>query len=221
MRSFALARALLLTTVIGAAALHADDLTLDQALALAKAHNPTLKQAAATLDQAREHRLAAVSAFLPKLNLGAGDGQSGPYSTGGGFGGGGQGTSLGLNGSINLFNGFADKAAYDQAQASLDSAEQDLRVATASTYYSVEAAWAQLLYSQEQVTVDEQIAARQQQNSAMVQADRGRGRRQQGLLAADRGPVGGGRRQHRRRQALAGLGPARPGPGLGAGRYRA
>jgi outer membrane protein len=168
MRSFSITTALVFSALLGAAALPADDLTLEQALATAKAHNPTLKQALATLEQARERKVQALSAFLPKLGLSAGAAQTGPYGVSSGFSGGGPSSSLGLNGSLNLFNGFADKAALDQAQAALDSAEQDLRVSTASIYYSVEAAWAQLLYSQEQVDTDDQIAARQQQNSAMV-----------------------------------------------------
>jgi outer membrane protein len=169
MRVLAIASILILPA-LAVPALRADDLSLEQALALAQSHNPTLTQDQATLDQARERKLAALAAFLPKLNLGAGQSQSGLYlPNSGSFISGTAGTSLGLSASLNLFHGLADKAALDQADAALSSAEQDLRVAVAGVAYAVKSAWAQLLYAQEQVALSDQIADRGHQNSAMVQ----------------------------------------------------
>ena len=162
---------LLLTPFFLLSRLDAESLTLDQAMSEASAHSPAVKQARAALAQAHDRKLAAYAAFLPKLNLSAGESTGGPYDPDAGtFGGGGQpGTSLGLNSSINLFRGLGDLAALRQAEAALGTAEEDLKVSLAQAAYSVRSAWVDLLYAQQQLDLNSQTTKRREDNSAMVQ----------------------------------------------------
>ena len=164
-------RALLFSTLLMvAASAPADSLTLAQALTQAADHNPSVRQARASLAQARERKLAAYAAFLPKLSFSAGQSQSGSYDPDQNeFSGGNRGTSLGLSSSINLFHGMGDLASLRQAEASLGSAEEDLRVSLAATAYTVRSAWAQLLFAQQQVALNAQTTKRREDNAALVQ----------------------------------------------------
>lgn len=155
------------------ARLPAESLSLDQALSYAAEHNPTLREAKAAREQARARKLAAYSAFLPKVALSAGQSQSGAYNPwvegADGFTGGSPGTSLGLNGSLSLFRGLGDLASLRQAEAALGSAEQDLRLSMAQVAYSVRVAWARLLYGQAVVLLSNQTFKRRADNSSLVQ----------------------------------------------------
>jgi outer membrane protein TolC len=172
--------------LVSAATSQAAGLSVDQAAAAAAAQNPALKEAVNTRDQARERRLAALAAFLPKLNLSSGLSQSGAYDplngTFGEFTGGRSGTSLGLSASQNLFRGFADLAALRQAEASLSSAEEDLRLAKASAAYNVRVAWSRLRFAQEQSDLNADIAKRRDDNVALVRLRYNAGRENKGAV---------------------------------------
>jgi outer membrane protein TolC len=177
---------LLLTALFAAAALPAETLSLDKAAAASAAKNPALKQAFNSLDQARDRHLAALAAFLPKLSLSAGQTQSGPYDPLSGslgtFDGGRSGTSLGLSASQNLFRGFGDLAALRQAQAALNSAEEDLRLAKAKAAYDVRVAWSQLRFAQEQADLNTDINKRRDDNVALVRLRFEAGRENKGAV---------------------------------------
>jgi outer membrane protein TolC len=176
----------LLAVFAGAAALPAESLNVEKASTAAAAKNPALKQALNGVDQARDRYLAALAAFLPRLNLSSGLSQSGAYDplsgSFGDFSGGHSGTSLGLSASQNLFRGFGDLAALRQAEASLHSTEEDLRLIRAKTAYDVRVAWSQLRFAQDQADQNADIAKRRDDNVALVRLRYDAGRENKGAV---------------------------------------
>jgi outer membrane protein TolC len=147
-------------------------LTWDACAKEALAHNPDLQEAAANLRSAKYSKTGTVSAFLPSLSASASANRSGD-----------EGSlsaimkdhdadvsyEMGLNASINLFNGFKDKASYDAASLTQQQYEVKYRQARSQLSYNLRNAFTNLLYAQQQVALMEEIAARQVENVRMVE----------------------------------------------------
>jgi outer membrane protein TolC len=147
-------------------------LTWDVCAKEALAHNPDLQEAAANLRSAKYSKTGSISAFLPSLSASASASRSGDEGSlsaimkdkdaNVSYG-------MGLNASINLFNGFKDKASFDAASLKQQQYEVKYRQARSQLSYTLRNAFTNLLYTQQQVTLLQEIAARQKENVRMVE----------------------------------------------------
>lgn len=165
---------LLIAALLGGRAVAAPGLSWAEALAETKAKNPALAQAAEALRQARLGALNARAQFLPKASLSASENQGGSYNPLDGPLGslgasGAAGYGLGLNGSLNLFNGFSNLAALKSADARLAAAEASYQESVAGVAYSLRQAFAALIFSAEEVDLLASLAARARENQDMVE----------------------------------------------------
>lgn len=159
-------------------------LTWDDCAKEALAHNPDLQKAAANLLSARYDKKGSASSFLPSLSASASANKSGDAGSIAGILQEDAGTSyhVGLNASINLFNGFKDKASLDASAIAVQQAEIQYRQARATLSNNLRNAFTNLLYAQQQVRLSESIAARQKENVRMVDLRYQSGRENKGSL---------------------------------------
>jgi outer membrane protein TolC len=148
---------------VSAGPARADTLDFAACLAEAAVHNPTLATAQAQLDQAKAKRLAASAGFLPGLAANASETWSG---TGNAMTG--PAAALGFSATQNLFNGFADIAAFKGAAAQVRGAEAARIAARAQAVCDLRDAFDQLIFAQGQVELTKGIAERQKDNRDLV-----------------------------------------------------
>jgi outer membrane protein len=160
-------------------------LTWDVCVKEALAQNPDLKKSAAQLRSATYDKKGAVSSFLPSLSASASANKSGDAGSLSGIFKEDDASSsyrMGLSASVNLFNGFKDKASLDQASLSQKTAEVQYRQARAQLSYDLKVAFNNLLTAQEQVRLASDIAARQKENVRLVALRYQSGRENKGSL---------------------------------------
>jgi outer membrane protein TolC len=160
-------------------------LTWDVCAKDALAHNPDLQKAADNLQSAKYGKKGAVSPFLPSLSANASANASGNEGSLAGILKDSDSTktyNMGLNAQINLFNGFKDKASFDLASLSEQQAEIQYQQARSTLSNNLRSAFNNLLYSQQQVTLLEEIAAREKENVRMVELNYQGGQENKGSL---------------------------------------
>lgn len=142
----------------------AAELTWDDALARARQVNPTLIKAAQAVQSAKLGANRSLGAFLPNLSASAGISQSQseqlPVS---------KQASAGLNGSLSLFNGFADLAAKEQADADKQIALQRYQRSLSDVTYHLKRDYITLLWAQDQVALFRQIQEKRDENMKLIQ----------------------------------------------------
>jgi outer membrane protein TolC len=160
-------------------------LTWDACAKEALAHNPDLQKAADNLQSAKYGKKGAVSPFLPSLSADASTNRSGNEGSVAGILKNGDSNptyQMGLNASINLFNGFKDKASFDLASIAEQQAGVQYQQARATLSNSLRNAFNNLLYSQQQVTLLQEIADREKENVRMVELNYQGGQENKGSL---------------------------------------
>ena len=146
------------------APLCAAEFKLDDVISQAKQYNPTFKKADAALKSAKQSYYSAYTNFLPQLSANAGIGQS--YSDSSGYA---RANSMGLAGSLSLFNGLGDYSNVKQQKASLEIAEAAYKRAYADMTYQLKKDFYQLLWAQETIKLSEEIVKMQKDNMGMIQ----------------------------------------------------
>ena len=126
-------------------------------------HNPDLAAVDASVQQARFQHRASYGNFYPQLSFDSG------YTKARVASGLSSDLSLGLTLSQNLFAGFRDKGQVEQTRAELEAAAATRHGVGAQVSFELKAAFAQLLFAQEQVQLAEAIAARLKENMGMVE----------------------------------------------------
>jgi outer membrane protein TolC len=149
----------------------APPLTFEDCLKEATEHNLDLQTAQRALKAAEDSHIASIGQFFPQISFsasmnrsgygGANDALNGPsYS---------QNSSLSLNAQQDIFSGFKDFAAVDQANAQLDLAKAQLTQAKAQLSHDLKTDFYQLLYSQKLIDMLKTIADRQKANMDLVE----------------------------------------------------
>ena len=160
----------LILFLIAAAPLCAAELSLDDVIAQAKQYNPTFKKADSNLKAAKQSYYSAYTNFLPQLSANAGMGQS--YSdisaaaSGYGFA---RSDSMGISGTLSLFNGLGDYSNVKIQKAALDIAEASYKRAYADMAYQLKKDFYQLLWAQETIKLSQEIVKMQKDNTGMIQ----------------------------------------------------
>lgn len=159
-------------------------LTWDACAKEALAHNADLQKARFTLLSARYDKKGSFNSFLPSLSASASANKSGDAGSLRAIFREDTGTQyqMGLSASINLFNGFQDKASWDAASLAERQAAVQYQQARATLSNSLRNAFTNLLYAQQQVSLTEAIAARQKENVRMVDLRYESGRENKGSL---------------------------------------
>ncbi len=145
-------------------------LTWDQCVKEASTHNKDLLAAEQTLTAADDSHIASLGQFLPQISFNASIGRSGaggfsdalntPYYN--------QNSSLSLNAQQDIFSGFKDFASVDQSNAQLDLARAQLKQAKAQLSHDLKIDFYTLLYSQQEISLLEDITKRDQANADLV-----------------------------------------------------
>ena len=157
---------ILAIALLCAIASHAGPLTLDDCLREMEQNNPDLYAAREGVNVARANLLQSYSPFLPQVSARASASRNNQELDTGY-----QATtaySAGLNASQNLFNGFRDIAALNQSRARFNQAETSLRRVKANLCSDVREAFAELLYAQDALVLDEKIVVRRKENYSLV-----------------------------------------------------
>lgn len=144
----------------------AGPLTLEDCLREMEQNNPDLYAARESVNVARANLLQSYSPFLPQISARASASRNNQELDTGY-----QATtsySAGLNASQNLFNGFRDVAVLNQSRARFDQAEVNLQRVKANLCSDVREAFAELLYAQDALLLDEKIVLRRKENYSLV-----------------------------------------------------
>lgn len=162
-------------------------LRFEESVALAAEHNAALNSARASLLAAEHRGRAAYSGFLPQVsgNLSYSDSTaSGPPLAGST-----SDYSTSLTVTQNLFSGFQDQARVEQGAANVDSARATLAAAKAQLSRDLKAAYAGLLYAQDNVVLSEDILRRLEENLRLVELRFEGGRENKGAFLVTRAAV--------------------------------
>jgi outer membrane protein TolC len=143
-------------------------LTWVDCVKLATAHNPDLQVSREAILNSDAVRMGAYSALYPQITASFGDSHSyaGAYlSSPSNYG-------ISYNEQLNLsqtiFNGFATKGNIDQARAQLNLAFANMNAEKATVSFQLKSAFAQLLYSQQLISISQDIITIQQKNARLV-----------------------------------------------------
>jgi len=140
----------------------------------AEQNNAPLSVARESVNRADAQLSTSYSPFLPLLTGSAGynrNGNSGNLGISNGLGSSSNQSqySLGLNTSINVFNGFQDSALVKQAKANLDGQRASLQLQRATLQQDLKKAFAQLLYAQSVLLLNKEIEKRRNDNFDLVE----------------------------------------------------
>lgn len=146
-------------------------LTFQQCVTEASSHNLDLLAAEATVKADEASHVASLGQFFPQITFNASIGQSGYGGLTDALNGGpsNPNSSLSLNATQDIFSGFKDIAAVDQANAQLDLARAQLTQAKAQLSHDLKVDFYTLLYTQQEITLSEDIVKRDQANQDLVQ----------------------------------------------------
>ena len=165
-------------------ALAGPPMTWDECVRELIENNPELRAARDTVEQARAGFMSKFSAFLPQLYAGGDAGKSKSESDDGYSDSTSYSTYLTARQSI--FEGFRNRAALDQNRALLTAAEMDLRRVKSDLSYSLQNAFAQMLFAQDFVKLAKAIIARRKDNLNLVQLRFEAGRENKGSYLRSR-----------------------------------
>jgi outer membrane protein len=149
-------------------------LTWDQSVKEAASNNKDLLTAEQTVKADEDAHVASLGQFLPQISFNTSIGRNGPgsfnqavqnfnYSPPDN-----QTTSLSLTASQDIFEGFKDFASVDQANAQLDLARAQLQQAKAQLSHDLKVDFYTLLYTQQEISLLEDITKRDQANADLV-----------------------------------------------------
>jgi outer membrane protein TolC len=149
----------------------ADTLTWDQALKEASQNNRDLLAAEQTVKADEDAHQASLGQFFPQISLNAsiGRGGAGGFDDALGSANYSQNSNLSLDVQQDIFSGLKDVASVDATNAQLDIARAELTQAKAQVSHDLKDAFYQLLYSQQQIDLLQQILTRDQANQDLVQ----------------------------------------------------
>lgn len=176
-------------------------IAFEQSIAAAIQNNADLRSARANLAAAEERARAVHSGFYPEVSANVGyvdrSGTLDPVITPN------SGYTSNLTITQNLFAGFQDQARVEQGMATVDSAQAGLIAAKARLSSDLKAAFAGLLYAQNNVTLTEDILRRLEENLRLVELRFEGGRENKGALLLTQAAVAQGRFERlQARQAL-------------------
>jgi outer membrane protein TolC len=137
-------------------------LTLEQARALAMEHNPSVKAARASLDQAAQNYLASLNSYLPSLSASHSFSRSGGDSSSPS-----NRWSASLSASEDLFN-LKTVSSVKSSRISKEKAEADFLSASASARQALVNAFADLLFAQKRVEVQKKIYSIRAENAKLI-----------------------------------------------------
>jgi outer membrane protein len=150
-------------------------LTWDECVKEAASNNRDVLAAEQTVKADEDAHVASLGQFLPQINFNTSIGRSGP----GGLNDAihdfndtppvNQTTSLSLTASQDIFEGFKDFASVDQTNAQLDLARAQLQQAKAQLSHDLKIDFYSLLYTQQEITLLQNITDRDQANADLVQ----------------------------------------------------
>lgn len=162
-------------------------LAFEESVALALAHNPALRNARANLVAAEHRARAAYSGFFPQVsgNISYADTTDGTSALVGDT----SDYSTNLTITQNLFDGFQNQARVAQGTANADAAQAQLIAAKAQLSRDLKAAYAGLLYAQDNVVLSADILRRVEENLRLVELRFEGGRENKGAFLVSRAAV--------------------------------
>jgi outer membrane protein TolC len=129
-------------------------------------HNPDLAAASASVDVARFQHRGSYSNFYPQLSLDSSYTRTRQTALSSDSS---RRSDLALTLTQNLFSGFRDTGQVEQTLANFDATNAGRLAVKAQVSFDLKAAFARLLYAQEQLQLAETIAARRKENMEMVE----------------------------------------------------
>ncbi|CAN5677455.1 TolC family outer membrane protein [soil metagenome] len=144
-------------------------ITWTDAVQRAERENPEIAAAREGLRAAEAAKTGSYSGFLPSVRASVGyenterSGSSLVATTTG------TGWTAGINGSWNLFSGFADTARVSQAEANKRAADAALILASAKISNDLKSAFEAVAYSRDYAKLTQQILKRREENLRLVQ----------------------------------------------------
>jgi outer membrane protein TolC len=145
----------------------AETLSWEDCVALARSQNPAVLAAQKSVQASVFAERGSRSTYFPAINGTVSHGRSGRKTDTTDTNS--QSYTLGLHASWNLFNGLADAARVDQAQAARLTAEETLREAKANASLELAQGFARLVHAQEYIKLADQIVKRREDNLSLVQ----------------------------------------------------
>lgn len=130
-------------------------------------NNPEILSALATYSSSKSKTKAAYSGFLPQVT-GNVNYNSGSFSTGSAGSFSTDTYSASVTANQNIFSGFRDVGLVKQAGANADASGYSVESTKVKISYDLKSAFAQMLYSQENTKLQEQIIKRREENSGLV-----------------------------------------------------
>ena len=127
--------------------------------------NPALKKASEQVKTAQYGYLSSYSGFLPQISANASGNKSGDFNSNSDPT---SSWSLGVSGSLSLFNGFKDKSSVSIKSLELNSADADYKRALSDVIYELKQSFIELLWSQETVVLSEDILKQRNNNFQLV-----------------------------------------------------
>ena len=186
----AISLALLLLATPAAMAQAQISLTFEESVQLTAQHNADLRNARANLSAAEYRLRAAYSGYLPQVSGNAGYVDSRVNTTSDAT------YSAGITATQNLFSGYQDRAKVAQGTANFDSAQATFDATKARLNSDLKSAYAGLIFSQNFVTLTENIQKRLEDNLRLVQLRYESGRENKGSYLITRATLAQGRLDH-------------------------
>lgn len=145
-----------------------DIYTWDKVVKVTFDNSPELVAAHAQVKSSEFQKTALYSEFMPKFSasLGYSDNELVDLNN---FTTSGENYSFGLEGSINLFAGFRDRARVDQAQANLVAARAKYDLASSKVLYDLRAAFENFTFAKSSRELSEEIVKRREENYRIVE----------------------------------------------------
>ncbi len=150
-------------------------LTLKECVDIALQSNPDLAAAQQLVNKAKADYKASYSDFFPKLSATAGYNAANSAIIGAGSvqSTSNQGTqqqlSVGPQLDQNIFAGYKNVGALQKSRSDLQAAEANLALVKTQVSYNLRVAFANLLYNQKLLSLNQNIATRRQQNQKMIE----------------------------------------------------
>jgi outer membrane protein TolC len=147
-----------------------EPLTFQQCVSEAQTHNLDLLAAEQTVKAQEASHMASLGQFFPQITFNASINRSGPGGLNDAINSPlyGQSSNLSLNAPQDIFSGFRDFAAVDQANAQLDLARAQLTQAKAQLSHDLTVDFYTLLYTQQEIILLNDIVKRDQANGDLV-----------------------------------------------------
>lgn len=151
--------------------------SFDQALELLIKNNSQLISAQENLNAAITEKKASYSNFLPKVNasLSYSKSEVEPLDASESY-------AASLNGTLNLFNGFASSATLEQAEGRVMVAQANLQSVKAQLSYDLKNSFANLTFGKDSLVLAENILKRRSENLAMIELRFQNGRENKGSV---------------------------------------